>query len=132
MVIHRNCQHTLGFVLTNDILIQTVLDFSRGQDVDVQIRRSRLDVCAVCACPARAGLGLIRLIGKQVVAQADAFAADIDTGANDHPLYFVLMLSAEAADQILFVFISAGVVICHNCFSLSWIDCFSGRLSDEQ
>ena len=45
-------------------------------------------------------------------------------GANDHPLHFVLMFAAEAADQILFVFISAGIVISHNRFSLSWVYCF--------
>ena len=55
---------------------------------------------------------------------ADAFAADVHAGADDHPLHFVLMFAAEAADQILFVFISAGIVISHNRFSLSWVYCF--------
>ena len=40
------------------------------------------------------------LTGEPIIyKQADAFAADIDTGADDHTLHFVLMLSAEAADQ---------------------------------
>ena len=123
VVIDRNGQHTLCFVLADDVLIQAFLDLGRGQDVDVQIGSCGLDAGAACAAPARTGaFGLVRLIGKQVVAQVDAFAADIDARANDHALHFVLMLSAEAADQVLFVFISAGIVICHSCFSLSWIN----------
>ena len=79
---------------------------------------------AVCVAASRTGaFGLIRLVREQIVAQADALAADIDPGANDHALHFVLMLAAKAANQILFVF--AGIVICHSCFSLSWID-YSG------
>ena len=66
----------------------------------------------------------IQVEEEQVRTQADALAADIDTRANDHPLHFVLMFAAEAADQILFVFISAGIVISHNRFSLSWVYCF--------
>ena len=123
MVVDRDGQHTLCLVLTDHILIQTFLDLGRGHDVDIQICGSGLDMGAACAAASRTGaFGLIRLVGKQVVAQADAFAADIDTGADDHTLHFVLMLSAEAADQILFVFVSAGIVICHSCFSLSWIN----------
>ena len=121
VVVDRDGQHTLCLVLTDHILIQTFLDLGRGQDVDIQIVR-RLDVCTVRTAGRSGAFGLIRLVGKQVVAQADAFAADIDTGADDHTLHFVLMLSAEAADQILFVFVSAGIVICHSCFSLSWIN----------
>jgi len=67
---------------------------------------------------------MIRLVREQVGAEADAFAADVYAGADDHPLHFVLMFAAEAADQILFVFISAGIVISHNRFSLSWVYCF--------
>jgi hypothetical protein len=67
---------------------------------------------------------MIRLVREQVGAEADAFAADVHAGPNDHPLHFVLMFAAEAADQILFVFISAGIVISHNRFSLSWVYCF--------
>ena len=53
------------------------------------------------------------------MAQADALAADVDTGADDHPLHFVLMLAAEAAHQVFFIF--AGIVVCHNCYSLFWV-----------
>ena len=49
---------------------------------------------AACAAASRTGaFGLIRLVREQIVAQADALAADIDPGANDHALHFVLMLS---------------------------------------
>jgi hypothetical protein len=72
----------------------------------------------------RARLALPRLGRELVGAEADAFAADVHAGADDHPLHFVLMFAAEAADQILFVFISAGIVISHNRFSLSWVYCF--------
>ncbi len=48
--------------------------------------------------------------GEQIGAEADTLAADIHAGTDDHPLHFVLMFAAEAADQILFVFISAGIV----------------------
>ena len=122
MVVDRDSQHTLCLVLTDHILVQTFLDLGRGQDIDIQTVCG-LDVCAVCTAPCRTcAFGLIRLIGKQIVAQADAFAADVDAGADDHALHFVLMLSAEAADQILFIFVSAGIVICHSCFSLSWVN----------
>ena len=122
MVVDRDGQHTLCLVLTDHVLIQTFLDLGRGQDVDIQTVCG-LDVCAVCAAPCRTcAFGLIRLIGKQIVAQADAFAADVDAGADDHAFHFVLVLSTEAADQILLVFVSAGIVICHSCFSLSWVN----------
>ena len=118
VVVDRNGQHTLCLVLTDDILIQTILDLGRGHDVDIQICGSGLDMGAACASASRTGaFGLIRLVREQIVAQADALAADIDPGANDHALHFVLMLAAKAANQILFVF--AGIVICHSCFSLS-------------
>jgi len=121
VVVDRNGQHTLCLVLTDDILIQTFLDLGRGQDVDIQIVR-RLDVCTVCTAGRSGAFGLIRLVGKQVVAQADALTADVDAGADDHAFHFVLVLSTEAADQILLVFVSAGIVICHSCFSLSWVN----------
>ena len=50
------------------------------------------------------------------------YIAFIGLGIPDSLFGFVLMLSAEAADQILFVFVSAGIVICHSCFSLSWVN----------
>ena len=76
-----------------------------GYDVDIQICGSGLDMGAACASASRTGaFGLIRLVREQIVAQADALAADIDPGANDHALHFVLMLAAKAANQILFVF----------------------------
>ena len=126
MVVDRDGQHTLGLVLTDDILVQTLLDLCGGLDVDGEI------ICGLDTRPAgaaAAGAGavaarMIRLVREQVGAEADAFAADVHAGADDHPLHFVLMLSAEAADQILFVFISAGIVISHNRFSLSWVYCF--------
>ena len=126
MVVDRDGQHTLGLVLTDDILVQTLLDLCGGLDVDGEI------ICGLDTRPAgaaAAGAGavaarMIRLVREQVGAEADAFAADVHAGADDHPLHFVLMFAAEAADQILFVFISAGIVISHNRFSLSWVYCF--------
>ena len=121
VVVDRDGQHTLGLVLTDDILVQTFLDLCGGLDVDGEI------ICGLDTRPAgaaAAGAGavaarMIRLVREQVGAEADAFAADVHAGADDHPLHFVLMFAAEAADQILFVFISAGIVISHNRFSLS-------------
>ena len=46
MVVDRDGQHTLGLVLTDDILIQTFLDLGRGHDVDIQICGSGLDMGA--------------------------------------------------------------------------------------
>ncbi len=105
MVVDRNGQHTLCLVLTDDILIQTFLDLGRGHDVDIQIR-PRLDVCTVLAAPPVGRFWLIRLVREQIVAQADALAADIDPGANDHALHFVLMLAAEKLQTRSFSFLS--------------------------
>ena len=83
------------------------------------------------ACIAAAGAvraRMLRLVREQVVTQADALAADVDAGADDHPLHFVLMLTAEAANQIFFVFVSAGIVVCHSRFSLFWVVRRSGVL----
>ena len=38
VVVDRDGQHTLGLVLTDDILIQALFDLGRGQDVDMQMR----------------------------------------------------------------------------------------------
>ena len=121
MVVDGDRQHTLGLVLPDDVLIQTVLDLLRGQDVDRETVR-RLYVGTARAAAVRAVCArMLRLVREQVIAQADALAADVDTGANDHPLHFVLMLAAETANQIFFVFISAGIVVCHSRFSLFWV-----------
>ena len=121
MVVDRDGQHTLSLILTDDVLVQTLLDLCGGLDIDGEI------ICGLDTRPAGAAAAgaravaarMIRLVREQVGAEADAFAADVHAGADDHPLHFVLMFAAEAADQILFVFISAGIVISHNRFSLS-------------
>ena len=123
VVVDRNSQHPLCLILPDDVLIQAFLDLRRGHDVDVQVvsglqAAGTARTCTRCTAAGRT----LRLVGKQVVAQADALTADVDAGADDHAFHFVLVLSTEAADQILLVFVSAGIVICHSCFSLSWIN----------
>ena len=125
MVVDRDGQHTLGLVLTDDVLVKSLLDLRRGLDVDGKLVR-RLDArpAGTAAAGAGAAARVIRLVREQIGTEADAFAADVHAGTDDHPLHFILMFAAEAADQILFVFISAGIVISHNRFSLSWVYCF--------
>ena len=123
VVVYRHRQSHLGILLPDDVLIQAFLDLRRGHDVDVQVvsglqAAGTARTCTRCTAAGRT----LRLVGKQVVAQADALTADVDAGADDHAFHFVLVLSTEAADQILLVFVSAGIVICHSCFSLSWIN----------
>ena len=114
VVIHRNGQHTLGLVLADDILVETLFDLGGGHDVDRQIV-SRLHPGPPCPAPCRpVAAGAVRFIGEQVVAKADALAADVDTRANDHPFHFVLVFAAEAANQVFFVFIFAGIINRHN------------------
>ena len=117
VVVHLHGQHPLGFVLADDVLVQPVLDLLGGQDVH---RRGdgRLHPgpgVGRAAAGGAAAAGAVGLFGQQVVAKADALAADVDAGPDDHPLDFVLMLAAEAANKVFFVFISAGIVICHSC-----------------
>ena len=119
MVVNGDRQHTLGLILTNDILVQPVLDLSRGQDIDIQTIHSLHPGTACAAARAAVCFRVLRLIREQIMAQADTLAADVDTGANDHPFHFVLMLAAEAAHQVFFIF--AGIVVCHNCYSLFWV-----------
>jgi hypothetical protein len=119
MVVNGDRQHTLGLILTNDILVQPVLDLSRGQDIDIQTIHSLHPGTACAAARAAVCFRVLRLIREQIMAQADALAANVDTGADDHPFHFVLMLAAEAAHQVFFIF--AGIVVCHNCYSLFWV-----------
>ena len=117
VVVHLHGQHPLGVVLADDVLVQAVLDLLGGQDVHRR-RDGRLHPGPRTrrAAPGRAAAaGAVGLFGQQVVAKADALAADVDAGPDDHPLYFVLMLAAEAANEVFFIFISAGIVICHSC-----------------
>ena len=132
VVVDRDGQHTLGLVLPDDILIQALFDLCRGLDVDRQAIGC-LNAGPACTAAARAAAALvIRLVREQVRTQADALAADIDARANDHPLHFVLMLAAKTANQIFFVFISAGIVVCHSRFSLSWVYCVPHGFSGER
>ena len=119
MVVNGDRQHTLGLILTNDILVQPVLDLSRSQDIDIQTIHSLHPGTACAAARAAVCFRVLRLIREQIMAQTDALAADVDTGADDHPFHFVLMLAAEAAHQVFFIF--AGIVVCHNCYSLFWV-----------
>ena len=128
VVVDRDRQHTLGLVLPDDILVQAVFDLLRGQDVDREVVRSLHTGAACIAAAGAVRARMLRLVREQVVTQADALAADVDAGADDHPLHFVLMLTAEAANQIFFVFVSAGIVVCHSRFSLFWVVRRSGVL----
>ena len=104
-----------------DTTHQGIAIASDGTLVDGQHRLLALAAARAAVC-----FRVLRLIREQIMAQADALAADVDTGADDHPFHFVLMLAAEAAHQVFFIF--AGIVVCHSRFSLFWVVRRSGVL----
>src|SRR5579875_262404 len=80
VVVNGYRENLLGMFLTNDVVIEEIEDLSRlGELVKAEL----------------SGIG--ELLGDDVVAQIDAFIADVDTRTCDELLYLLLRLSAEAA-----------------------------------
>ena len=67
MVVNGDRQHTLGLILTNDILVQPVLDLSRGQDIDIQTIHSLHPGTACAAARAAVCFRVLRLIREQIM-----------------------------------------------------------------
>jgi hypothetical protein len=67
-----------GFILSNDILIQETLNFTRlGQRGTSSY-----------------GFGLL-IIGDDLIADIDAFIANVNSGTGNQFFYFILRLAAE-------------------------------------
>src|SRR5690606_33597700 len=82
VVVHRHRQGPLGAVLTDDVLLQELVDLPRlGQRPEAEV----------------AGLG--QLLLDDLVAQVDTLVADVDPGARDELLDLLLALAAERALQ---------------------------------
>ena len=82
MVVHRYRKNLLRVVLTDDVVVQEVVDLTRlRQLVEMEL----------------GGLG--QLFFDDLVAEIDALIADVDAGAGDQLLHLLLRLAAERALQ---------------------------------
>jgi hypothetical protein len=84
VVVDRHRERALGLLLADDVLVEDVVDLPRlGEILDVEGRRS------------------CELLVDDLVAEIDAFVADVDAGAGDQLLDLPLRLAAEAAEELL-------------------------------
>ena len=78
VVVHRDGEDLLGVVLADDVVVEEGAHFARGgQLFEVQLTR------------------LGEFFFDDLVAQLDAFVADVHAGAGDELLHLLLRLSAE-------------------------------------
>ena len=115
MIVDRNCQHALGIVLTNDILVKASFDLSRRHDVDIRQRvnagmpaRSRSTAFRRCA----RRFGYVAILIQGTVAHINAIFADVYAGADDKLIHLALGTTAKAANHFTFS-VLAGNRICH-------------------
>ena len=121
VVVDRDSQHLLGGILPDDILIQTRLDFGRGQDMDA-LERIGTVICAGLLGLTAAVTGrhtgarrgrTLTIAFQHIAAHFNAVLADIDAGTDDQLLYLVLGASAKAADKLASFSVLTGRLICH-------------------
>jgi hypothetical protein len=84
VVVDRYGEGALGTVLADDILVEYVEDLARLRKV-LELEGGRSS----------------ELFIDDLVAEVDAFVADIDAGAGDQLLDLALRLAAEAAEELL-------------------------------
>ena len=83
VVVDRYGQRALGLLLTDDVLVEHVVDLARlGQRLDVERRRSG------------------ELLVDDLVTEIDALVADVDPGTGDQLLDLALGLAAEGAEKL--------------------------------
>ena len=82
MVVHGHGKDLFGLILTDHVLFEQGLDLLRRQETAVF--ELFLDV----------------LLGHDVVAQGNAFVANVDVGPGDQPLHLGLGLAAKGAAQL--------------------------------
>jgi hypothetical protein len=91
VVVDGDGERPLGLFLRDDVVVQHRVDVPRaGQVVEVELGRSR------------------QLLVDDLVAEIDAFVADVDAGAGDQLLNLSLALPAEAAEELLVAFACPG------------------------
>ena len=84
MVVDGDRQSPLGFVLTDYVLVEEVVDLLRaGKVFDVKRRWN------------------CEFFVDDLVTKIDAFVTDVDAGAGDQLLDLPLRLAAETAEQLL-------------------------------
>ena len=79
MIVHGDCEHFLCSFLTDNILVQVFFDLYRCGQFSAELRRRII----------------VELFTEDVVAQVDAFIANVDVGASDELSYLVLCLGAK-------------------------------------
>ena len=84
VVVHRHGQDLLGLVLADHVFVEFGLDLGGGQQLAVLHR-----------------LGDV-LLRDDLVAQRNAFVADVDAGPGNEALHGVLPLAAEGTTQLAF------------------------------
>jgi ATP-dependent Clp protease ATP-binding subunit ClpX len=97
MVVNRNRQRLLGHVLSDDVRVEEVVDLPRLRQL------GETDLGA-----------LVELLLDDLVAEIDAFVADVDAGTGDELLDLLLALTAERALQQ----VAAVTYACHRERSL--------------
>jgi hypothetical protein len=85
VVVHRHREALLGAVLSDDVLVEDVIYLFRLRDIAKP--KILVDV-------------FIKLFFDYLVAELDAFVADVDAGARDEFTYLLLRFAAEAALQL--------------------------------
>jgi hypothetical protein len=91
MVVDRDGECPLRFLLRDDVVVQHGVDVERTrQVVEVELRGSG------------------QLLVDDLVAEIDALVADVDPGARDQLLDLPLALAAEAAEELLVAFGCSG------------------------
>src|SRR5690606_25923629 len=84
VVVYGNRERFLGLLLTDDVLVEHVLDLTRGGYARYRFR----------------GFALL-LLREDLVAERDTLVADVDRGAGDELLHRLLGFAAEAAAEML-------------------------------
>ena len=93
VVVDRDGERPLRFLLADDVVVQHGVDVERArQVVEVELGRGR------------------QLLVDDLVAEIDALVADVDPGARDQLLDLTLALAAEAAEELFVAFGCAGHV----------------------
>jgi hypothetical protein len=91
VVVDGDRERPLGVLLSDDVLVQDLVDLPRlGQVLQLEDGRRR------------------QLLVDDLVAEIDALVADVDAGAGDQLLDLPLRLAAEAAEELL-------VGVCRAC-----------------
>ena len=91
VVVDRDGERPLRLFLRDDVVVQDGVDVPRSREVvEVELRRSG------------------QLLVDDLVAEIDAFVADVHAGAGDQLFDLPLALPAEAAEELLVAFASPG------------------------